>query len=145
MKDELLTTLDPASQAMLASQSGPYASRAFTTIPCSDGLSFPSHLFRVLLLRRLRLPLPLTERSCRCRRVPRPPWRPPCSVPSVRCSSRTWMRFGTSGGENLPGSGSSSHNQHTPDRPQHPLTPPPGSMTNRSYRQWFAIVSRGPK
>ena len=54
------------------------------------------------------------------------------------------MRFGTSGGENLPGSGSSSHNQHTPDRPQHPLTPPPGSMTNRSYRQWFAIVSRGP-
>ena len=69
MKDELLNTPDPASQAMLASQSGPYASRAFTTIPYSDDLSFPSHLFRILLLRRLRVPLPLTERSRRCRRV----------------------------------------------------------------------------
>lgn len=69
MKDELLTTLDPASQAMLASQLGPYASRAFATIPYSDDLSFPSHLFRILLLRCLRLPLPLTDRSCRCRRV----------------------------------------------------------------------------
>ena len=66
---QAMMTLDPASQAMLASQSGPYASRAFTTIPYSDDLSFPSHLFRILLLRRLRLPLPLTERSRRCRRV----------------------------------------------------------------------------
>ena len=32
-------------------------------------LTYPSHLFRLLLLRRLRLPLPLSERSCRCRRV----------------------------------------------------------------------------
>ena len=42
---QAMMTLDPASQAMLASQSGPYASRAFTTIPYSDDLSFPSHLF----------------------------------------------------------------------------------------------------
>ena len=54
---------------MLASQSGPHASRVFTTIPHSEDFVFPSHLFRLLLLRRLRRPLPLTERSCRCRRV----------------------------------------------------------------------------
>ena len=41
----LLGSLGPAGQAMLHSQSGP----------------------RVLLLRRLRLPLPLSERFCRCR------------------------------------------------------------------------------
>jgi hypothetical protein len=66
---ELLTHLDPASQAMLASQTGPSASRTFTTIPWRHDLTYPSHLFRLLLVRRLRLPLPLPERSCRCRRV----------------------------------------------------------------------------
>ena len=52
-----------------SSKSGPFASRAFTTIPFSPEFHYPSHLFRLLLLRRLRLPLPLTERHCRCRRV----------------------------------------------------------------------------
>ena len=69
MTAEFLATLDSASQAMMASQSGPFASRAFTTIPFSPEFHYPSHLFRLLLLRRLRLPLPLTERHCRCRRV----------------------------------------------------------------------------
>ena len=54
---------------MMASQSGPFGSRTFTTIPYAPEPKYPSHLFRVLLLRRLRLPLPLTERHCRCRRV----------------------------------------------------------------------------
>ena len=44
------------SQALLFSQTGPFSSRPFTTIP------------RALLLRRLRLPLPLSARTCRCRR-----------------------------------------------------------------------------
>ena len=51
------------------SQSGPYASRTFTTIPFGLDTTYPSHLFRVLLLRRLRLPLPLSARICRCRRT----------------------------------------------------------------------------
>lgn len=53
---------------MLDSQTGPYAGRAFTTIPYGPDTTYQSHIFRVLLLRRLRLPLPLTERTCRCRR-----------------------------------------------------------------------------
>ena len=54
---------------MLQSQSGPYASRTFTTIPFGLDTTYPSHLFRVLLLRRLRLPLPLSARICRRRRI----------------------------------------------------------------------------
>ena len=68
-RNQLLTALNPASQALLFSQSGPHASRAFTTIPYSSDFAYPSHVFRVLLLRRLRLPLPLAERTCRCRRT----------------------------------------------------------------------------
>ena len=67
-REELYNTLDPASQAMLDSQTGPMASRAFTTIPYTTEVTYPDHIFRILMLRRLRLPLPLTERVCRCRR-----------------------------------------------------------------------------
>ena len=67
--NEVDNTLEPPARAMLASQSGPYASRAFTTIPYGPDTSYPPHLFRVILLRRLRLPLPLTSRTCRCRRI----------------------------------------------------------------------------
>ena len=69
LKDELFNTLPPASQALVTSQSGPFASRAFTTIPYTNDFAYPSHLFRILLLRRLRLPLPLFARTCRCRRT----------------------------------------------------------------------------
>ena len=61
--------VDPANHAMLESQSGPNASRPFTTIPYNQSTTYPSHLFRTLLLRRLRLPLPLSARQCRCRRA----------------------------------------------------------------------------
>ena len=61
---EVRQQLDPGSQALLESQTGPHASRAFTTIS-----TIPYHLFRLLLLRRLRLPLPLSARFCRCRRT----------------------------------------------------------------------------
>ena len=67
-KNELQAATPPASQALLQSQAGPFASRAFTTIPYSTEFEYPSHLFRILLLRRLRLHLPLSARSCRCRR-----------------------------------------------------------------------------
>ena len=66
---ELIESLDPPSRALLESQSGPHASRAFTTIPSSQETTYPSHLYRLLLLRRLRRPLPLTSRFCRCRRA----------------------------------------------------------------------------
>ena len=66
-RTELLATLDPASQAMIESQTGPFASRACTTIPSGPEFAYPSDLFRILLLRRLRLPLPLSARYCTCR------------------------------------------------------------------------------
>ena len=67
-REGLYNTLGPASQAMLDSQTGPMASRAFTTIPYTTEVTYPDPIFRILMLRRLRLPLPLTERVCRCRR-----------------------------------------------------------------------------
>ena len=62
------SALDPASQALLDSQSGPFAATAFTLLPTSPDLVFESAPFRVLLLRRLRLPLPHMPARCRCHR-----------------------------------------------------------------------------
>ena len=66
---EVYSHLPPASQALLDSQSGPYASRAFTSIPYTAESTYSSEHFRLLMLRRLRLPLPLSTRTCRCRRT----------------------------------------------------------------------------
>ena len=68
-RTQLLADLDPASQALLISQSGPRSSRAFTTILISPEFTYPSHIFRILLLRRLHLELPLAAGTCRCRRA----------------------------------------------------------------------------
>ena len=57
--------LDAPNLAMSDSQSGPHAASVFTTTPVSPELSLSSPLFRVLLLRPLRLPLPLTSVRCR--------------------------------------------------------------------------------
>ena len=69
LRNETIETISPASQALLDSQSGPHASRPFTAIPYNANTTYPSHLFRLLLLRRLRLALPLSARQCRCRRA----------------------------------------------------------------------------
>ena len=53
---------------MLRSQSGPAAGVAFSALPSSPLTRFHPALFRVLLQRRLALPLPLTLRNCRCGR-----------------------------------------------------------------------------
>jgi len=60
-------TLSPASQALLLSQTGPHASRCICVMPTHADVAIPSDLFRVMLLRRLRLPLPLAPRTCSCR------------------------------------------------------------------------------
>ena len=61
-----LSQLDPASRALLLSQAGPHAARAFTAFPTSPAVVVPSAHLRVLLLRRLRLPLPCAPRTCSC-------------------------------------------------------------------------------
>ena len=53
---------------MVRSQGGPGAGLALSTCPTSGLTKIPPQLFRVVLLRRLGLPLPLTARSCRCGR-----------------------------------------------------------------------------
>ena len=62
------TDLSPASRALLLSQAGPHSGRVFTVLPTSDDVTIASAQFRVLLLRRLRLPLALCPRTCRCGR-----------------------------------------------------------------------------
>ena len=53
--------------AIVRSQDGPGAGLLFACCPTSPPTSFSPQLFRVLLLRRLGLPLPLS-RACRCGR-----------------------------------------------------------------------------
>ena len=58
----------PPERALLRSQGGPLSGLPFVVCPSSPHQRFASHLFRVFLLRRLHLPLPLSSRSCRCGR-----------------------------------------------------------------------------
>ena len=53
--------LSPGDRALLRSQSGPLSGVPFTTSPVSFHSRFSLQEFRVLLLRRLWLPLPLTS------------------------------------------------------------------------------------
>ena len=67
--NERSSALDPASAAMLLSQSGPAAAQVFTMLPtCRELVIEPQH-FRVLLLRRLRMPLPFSPARCSCGRM----------------------------------------------------------------------------
>ena len=57
-----------AEGALLRSQGGPLASAPFLSFPMSRFARLEPQALRVLFLRRLRLPLPLTARACRCGR-----------------------------------------------------------------------------
>ena len=58
--------LSPSASATIRSQGGPGAGVALVTCSTCRITTIPPQLFRVTLLRRLRLPLHLTVRSCRC-------------------------------------------------------------------------------
>ena len=60
----LSTLMDP--QKALRSQGGPLSSAPFISMPIDRVSRIDSQSFRLLFLRRLRQPLPLTVRSCRC-------------------------------------------------------------------------------
>ena len=62
-------SLTDAEKAMMHSQHGPLASSVVTAVPTNRTTRFESQLFRILLCRRLRLPLPLSSRTCRCGRL----------------------------------------------------------------------------
>ena len=65
-EEELFPQMTHASRALIRSQAGPGAGLALSTSPLCLLTHFPSQVFRVILLRRLQLPLPLTARICRC-------------------------------------------------------------------------------
>ena len=63
----LFDRLPPRDRAQVRSQAGTGAGLALTALLTSyHTTKIPAHLFRVTLLRRLRLPLPLTLHMCRC-------------------------------------------------------------------------------
>ena len=57
-EQQLLLVLSESERALLRSQSGPGAGSFLTVPPTNPLVRFDSQIFRVLLLRRLRLPLP---------------------------------------------------------------------------------------
>ena len=68
MSTSIWPRLPDASKALLRSQSGPLSGLPFTCCPAAFHSRFYAQVFRVLLLRRLWLPLPPSSRSCRCGR-----------------------------------------------------------------------------
>ena len=62
-------SLSEAERAMLRSQGGPLAACPFTCVPTSRLVRFDPQPFRILLLRRLRLPIPFAAKACRCDRL----------------------------------------------------------------------------
>ena len=64
--ETLLSDLDSASRALLLSQAGSSGSVVLTTLPTREEFTMPDDVARCVLLRRLRLPLPLSSRLCRC-------------------------------------------------------------------------------
>ena len=67
-REEAFERMTPRDRALVRSQSAPGGSLALTTAPTSVLTKIPPHLFRVVLLRRLRLSLPLSPHACRCGR-----------------------------------------------------------------------------
>ena len=65
-KNVVLDRMSDSARASLRSQGGSGAGLPFTTCPTCLVTRLEPHVFRILLLRRLRLPLPFTVRSCRC-------------------------------------------------------------------------------
>ena len=68
LERDLMVRLTAPDQALMRSQSGPYSGMALSVAPAIFLTRIDPALFRVLLLRRLRLPLPLSSRWCRCGR-----------------------------------------------------------------------------
>ena len=65
----LMPVFADSERALLRAQSGPAAGMSLSAVPSSPQTRIESQLFRVLLLRRLRLPLPPASRLCRCGRL----------------------------------------------------------------------------
>ena len=63
---QVLAKSDRPSQALLRSQAGRCAGEHLTLLPVTEELQWSNTKLRTLLLRRLRLPLNLDNRHCKC-------------------------------------------------------------------------------
>ena len=81
---QLFPRMGEASRALIRSQAGPGAGLAFSTCPTCRVTALESNVFRMILLRRLQMPLPLTVRTCRC-------GRPLDAYGHHRAQWRTWQ------------------------------------------------------
>ena len=66
--DEFWPALSGQERALIRSQTGPLSAMPFIALPTNRFSRFDPQPFRLLLLRRLHLPLPLSARQCRCDR-----------------------------------------------------------------------------
>ena len=89
-KVSFLSGRSAACQAHLRSHSGCNAGLAMAHAPTAREFTIPPHLFRVLLLERLRLPLLLTEATCEACHEPLDPlgWHREACPP--RSGRRQW-------------------------------------------------------
>ena len=142
-RTELIQAVDPASHSML--ESGPNASRPFTTIPYNQSTTYPSHLFRTLLLRRLRLPLPLSARQCRCRRALDllGDHRAACPLPQAGILRSRGVALERAAARICREAGARVSNQHQGGRPQLGTSHPSRWQTHRrSHCQWPKPLGR---
>ena len=80
LHDSVWPALDDSARALIRSQCGPLASAPLTALPTSKATMLDPQFFRLLLCRRLHLPLPLSMRTCRCGRQLDMFWPSSCSV-----------------------------------------------------------------
>ena len=66
VRESLFTCMSPSDRALVRSQSGPGGGVAYSASPSSMLTRIETPLFRVLVQRRLRLSLPLSQRNCGC-------------------------------------------------------------------------------
>ena len=102
----LSADLDPASRALLLSQAGDHAGCFFTVLPTAPEFNVPGPHFCVAALRRLRVPLPFSERVCSCRGAldaacARAGVLGPRSVPLERTAARICREAGARVAENV--------------------------------------------
>ena len=101
--------------ALMRSQSGPGAGVALHTTPCNMQTRIEPQLFRVLLLRRLRVPLPFSRRNCRCGS----PLDAPCSLFQSRNLGKARVCSGECSRTDMSRSGRSGDNERLRPSPRH--------------------------
>ena len=97
---QVFPALSIAERALLRAQSGASGGVAFSAIPSSPLTRIDTPLFRVLLLRRLHLPLSPSSCFCRCGRPLDPP---SCSLRPGWSVGEAWVRCGVCCSPDLPG------------------------------------------